>query len=222
MSRSRQSSFATVAIMLLLVATMASPALAQDCFPGCPLDLHAPAEGGSLGGDTVINGQANGAGGPPDGSDGSDESSSASGQNGAAQPGASAVGQSGQSGRVIPPPAPPPPPARTTTRSSSTSTNRSSTSNAASSTPDPLLSPSPSPSPTPSPTPSESPTPTPSPSDLVAALDDADPAAGDGSLLPFFAMVIGAILLFVYVRSRRPRRGMHSVGGGRRGGSHSF
>jgi hypothetical protein len=56
----------------------------------------------------------------------------------------------------------------------------------------------------------------------VAALNDADPAANDGSLLPFFAMLAGAILLFVYVRSRRSsRRGMHSVSN-RRGGSHSF
>jgi hypothetical protein len=56
----------------------------------------------------------------------------------------------------------------------------------------------------------------------VAALDDADPAAEDGSLVPFFAMLAGAILLFVYVRGRRSsRRGMHSVSS-RRGGGHSF
>ncbi|HEU4867781.1 MAG TPA: hypothetical protein VFV09_08645 [Actinomycetota bacterium] len=55
----------------------------------------------------------------------------------------------------------------------------------------------------------------------MAALDDADPAASDGSLVPFFSMVAGAILLFLYVRSRRPRRGMHSVSN-RRGGSHSY
>jgi hypothetical protein len=56
----------------------------------------------------------------------------------------------------------------------------------------------------------------------VAALDDADPTADDGSLLPFFAIVAGAILLFVYLRGRRAnRRGMHSMGS-RRGGGHSF
>jgi hypothetical protein len=56
----------------------------------------------------------------------------------------------------------------------------------------------------------------------VAALDDADPTAEDGSLVPFFAMLAGAILLFVYVRGRRSsRRGMHSMST-RRGGGHSF
>ncbi|HEX2149050.1 MAG TPA: hypothetical protein VHI31_02590 [Actinomycetota bacterium] len=55
----------------------------------------------------------------------------------------------------------------------------------------------------------------------MAALDEADPASSDGSMVPFLAMVLGAILLFFYVRSRRPRRGVHSAGGGRRGG-HGF
>lgn len=89
--------------------------------------------------------------------------------------------------------------------------------------PSPEVSPSPteSPSPSPSPSPTESPTPTASPSDFVAALQDADPASEDGSMVPFFSIVAGAILLFIYIRSRRPGRGIHSAGG-RRGGSHSF
>jgi hypothetical protein len=190
------------------------------------------ASGQDIGGDNEVQGSGNPLDGPS-GSSGSctgnctanpgSNSSPPGGSGrpgGSSQPGAAGVGQPGQSGR-IPTPAAAPAAPRTTSTKKATTTSRTTTSTATSATPtpDPLLSPTPSPSP--SPTPSESPSPTPSPSDLVAALDDADPAASDGSLVPFFAMVAGAILLFLYVRSRRPRRGMHSVSN-RRGGSHSF
>ena len=223
MRRPKLSRLISAAILIVFVLSGATPAMAQTgCFPMSCNDpnMSGPAsQGDSIGDDD----DGNGAGGPP-GQAGSPGADSAAGQDAPAQPGTSQAGQPGASGRIVPPP---PPPSRTTTTTRRPSTSTSRTSNSAATgpvgtpTPDPLLSPTPSPSPSPSPTPSESPSPTPSPSDLVAALDDADPAASDGSLVPFFAMVAGAILLFLYVRSRRPRRGLHSTGH-RRGGGHSF
>ncbi|CAN5888077.1 hypothetical protein BH23ACT12_BH23ACT12_20910 [soil metagenome] len=213
MLRPQLCRISAAAIVLLFVLLGAPSAVAQSCEPVCEA---FPDTGQNEGGSVPDTG---GGGGPP-GAAGSPGSDSADGQNAPAQPGTSQAGQPGQAGRPTPPA--PPPPSRTTTsttRRTTSSTNRSTT---ASSTPDPLLvTPTPEVSPTPSPTPSESPSPTPSPSDLVTALDDADPTAGDGSLVPFFALVAGAILLFIYVRSRRPRRGMRSVGS-RHGGNHSF
>ena len=220
-----------IALLVALLAALflAAPAAAQSVIPDdfCPVG-SCDSVGGS-----PTDGSSNPLDGPP-GSSGScignctanpGSSSTPPGGSGSpggtSQPGAPGVGQPGQSGRINPPA--PPPPARTTstTKRATTTSRTTSAATSATPTPDPALSPTPSPSPSPSPTPSESPSPTPSPSDLVAALDDADPAASDGSLVPFFSMVAGAILLFLYVRSRRPRRGMHSVSN-RRGGSHSF
>jgi hypothetical protein len=236
MPRPKLSRFLVAAtLMLLLFSGAPTTALAQ-CFPMTCNDPNqsGPATGQDIGGDNEVQGSGNPLDGPPGSSGsctgdctanpgGSSSPPGGSGRpGGSSQPGAAGVGQPGQSGRIVPPP--PPPAARTTTttkKATTTSRTSTSTSTSATPTPDPLLSPTPSPSPSPSPTPSESPSPTPTPSDLVAALNDADPAASDGSLVPFFSIVAGAILLFLYVRSRRPRRGMHSMSN-RRGGSHSF
>jgi hypothetical protein len=218
-----------VAVMLACL-TIPEAALAQSgCFPMSCNDPNqsGPASSGQDIGDNDVDVGGDGQGGAPNqpGDDGNDATDGTNGANSApGEPGTSTAGQPGQSGRPTPP-APPPAPSSSTRRSSSSSTRRTTTSSAVTTpTPDPLLEASPSPSPSPSPTPSESPSPTASPSDLVTALQDADPASSDGSMVPFFALVLGAILLVLYVRSRRPSRGgrgMHSAGS-RRGGSHSL
>lgn len=223
MLRSLPSRISAAVILLLLVLMGAPSAVAQtDVGDICPVGTCEPAQGGlpgTAGSGTNLRDGSDGADVSSNGSGGAGTGSSTSGQSGTSQ-----AGRAGQSGRPTPP-APPPAPRTSTssTRRTATTTNRSTSSGAAATPiPEDLLSPSPSPSPTPSPTPSVSPTPSPTPSDLVAALDDADPTANDGSLVPFFAILAGAILLFVYVRGRRAnRRGMHSVSS-RRGGSHSF
>lgn len=213
---------AVLAVMVLLVClALAGPAVAQDCFPMSCNDPNqsGPATGQGIGGDSDIDFDGDGGGPGQSGSDGGDNADiSTSGE-----PGTSQAGQPGSSGRIAPP-APPPAPRTSTSTRRSTSSGPARTTTSAVTNPSPEPSPSPTESPSPSPSPTESPSPTPTPSDLVTALQDADPASEDGSLVPFFAMVLGAILLFMYVRSRRQagqRGGMRSTSR-RRGGTRSF
>ncbi len=234
MRRSAGPTLLLVAVAILACLSQAGPASAQGCFPMTCDDPNqsSPAQGQGIGGDSDVN--TDDAESQP-GVAGQDGSDNADGQNSGGEDGTSQAGQPGSSGRPQPP-APPPPRRTTTTRRSTTTgtgtatgtgtrartTRPSRTSDAGALSSELMPSPTPSPEPSPSPTESPSPTPTAKPRDLVTALQDADPASEDGSLVPFFAIVAGAILLFVYLRSRRPsrRRGMRSTG--RRGGSHSI
>jgi hypothetical protein len=213
---------------LLTLALMATSALAQvgDI---CPVGTCGPGGGsipgdGDSGGDADadppdddvdIPGGAGGGSGPParPGQPGSDAFSSGSGSDGAdsdqGAPGRPGVGQPGRSGNPSPTPAvrtPTSPGGRTIPsypqpRAGSRTTAQTAQASGAELLPFEVI-----PSPFPTLEPSPSPSPSPSPTDLVAAIDNLDPepvAEEGGSLIPLFAVLAGAALLFVYFRSRK-------------------
>jgi hypothetical protein len=183
------------------------------------VDVPPPSGGGSSSGSPP--GQPGAAGsGSLSGTDGQDSfGGSPRDQGRAGQPGTGQPGRSGNpsptpavrtpaspGGRTIPSYAPPRPGSRTTSAQTSQASGAELLPFDVIPSPFPTLEPSPSPSPSPSPT------------DLVAAIDNLDPdpvAEEGGSLIPLFAVLVGAALLFVYFRSRNRTSRAGRVSGAR-------